>query len=167
MMADVRTAWSPEMAPLRGDWLLDPPGLAADRDLETAVILSLFTSAIRSGSARRNAAAVPRTSTKEFNCRRSVRRDGRSLLVLRQGAPRGPEADRRAGGVDLRWAPTSLPPSGAASGSLAGTYPGPTLTTTGVTAATYGTASKVAQITVNAEGRITAVVEVKLVGQWK
>jgi trimeric autotransporter adhesin len=59
------------------------------------------------------------------------------------------------------------PPSGVAGGSLAGSYPNPTLTTTGVTAATYGTASKVAQITVNAEGRITAVVEVKLVGQWK
>jgi collagen type I alpha len=58
-------------------------------------------------------------------------------------------------------------PTGAAGGSLAGTYPNPTLTTTGVTAATYGTASKVAQLTVNAEGRITAVVEVKLVGQWK
>ena len=44
-MADVRTTWSPETAPLRGDWLMDPPGLAADRDLETAVLLSLFTDA--------------------------------------------------------------------------------------------------------------------------
>lgn len=42
-MADVRTAWSPLTAPLRGDWLIEPPGLAADHDLETAVLLSLFT----------------------------------------------------------------------------------------------------------------------------
>jgi phage gp46-like protein len=45
-MADVRTAWSPDTAPCRGDWLIDPPGLATDRDLETAVILSLFTDAL-------------------------------------------------------------------------------------------------------------------------
>jgi phage gp46-like protein len=44
-MADVRHIWSPDTAPYRGDWLLDPPGLATDRDLETAVILSLFTDA--------------------------------------------------------------------------------------------------------------------------
>jgi phage gp46-like protein len=44
-MADVRTAWAPETAPLYGDWLVEPPGLAADHDLETAVLLSLFTDA--------------------------------------------------------------------------------------------------------------------------
>src|SRR4030095_2838439 len=37
-----RTGWPPPLAPLRGDWLVAPPGLATDRDLETAVILSLF-----------------------------------------------------------------------------------------------------------------------------
>jgi len=42
-MADVRTAWSPATAPLYGDWLIEPPGLAADHDLESAVLLSLFT----------------------------------------------------------------------------------------------------------------------------
>jgi phage gp46-like protein len=45
-MADVRTAWSLATAPLRGDWLIDPPGLATDHNLETAVILSLFTDAL-------------------------------------------------------------------------------------------------------------------------
>lgn len=42
-MADIRTVWSPE--DVRGDWLIEPPGLAADHDLETAVVLSLFTDA--------------------------------------------------------------------------------------------------------------------------
>ena len=44
-MADVRTAWGLETNAIGGDWLVAPPGLAADRDLETAVILSLFTDA--------------------------------------------------------------------------------------------------------------------------
>jgi phage gp46-like protein len=45
MPADVRTAWSPATAPFRGDWLLDPPGLATDHNLESAVLLSLWTDA--------------------------------------------------------------------------------------------------------------------------
>jgi phage gp46-like protein len=45
MMADVQHVWNPETAPSRGDWIIAPPGLATDRDLETAVILSLFTDA--------------------------------------------------------------------------------------------------------------------------
>jgi phage gp46-like protein len=44
-MADVRTAWAPPTAPCNGDWLIAPPGLAADHDLETAVLLSLLTDA--------------------------------------------------------------------------------------------------------------------------
>jgi hypothetical protein len=58
--------------------------------------------------------------------------------------------------------PTTLPPSGAASGSLAGTYPGPTLTTTGVAAGTYGSAAKVARVTLTTEGRVSAVTEVDI-----
>jgi phage gp46-like protein len=46
LMADVRTTWQPETAPWGGDWLMAPPGLATDRDLETAVLLSLFTDAL-------------------------------------------------------------------------------------------------------------------------
>jgi phage gp46-like protein len=45
MPADVRTIWAPETSPYSGDWLLDPPGLATDHNLETAVLLSLFTDA--------------------------------------------------------------------------------------------------------------------------
>jgi hypothetical protein len=69
--------------------------------------------------------------------------------------------------TELDVAPTGGSPSGPAGGSLAGTYPNPTLATSGVTAGTYGTARKIAQVTVNAEGRVTAVIEVTLVAQWK
>jgi len=42
-MADIRTAW--DAARIAGDWLLASPGLDTDKDLETAVIISLFTDA--------------------------------------------------------------------------------------------------------------------------
>jgi Repeat of unknown function (DUF5907) len=59
----------------------------------------------------------------------------------------------------LTGAPTALPPSGVASGSLAGSYPAPTLTTTGVAAGTYGTAAKIPRVTLTTEGRVSAVSE--------
>jgi hypothetical protein len=71
-------------------------------------------------------------------------------------------SDAKIAGVayaKVTGAPTSLPPSGAASGSLAGTYPGPTLTTTGVAAGTYGSAAKIPRVTLTTEGRVSAVTE--------
>lgn len=53
--------------------------------------------------------------------------------------------------------PTSLPPSGAAGGDLAGTYPNPTLGTSGVSAGTYGSGTAIPVITIDAKGRATSI----------
>jgi hypothetical protein len=58
----------------------------------------------------------------------------------------------------------SGPPSGAAGGDLTGTYPNPTLASSGATAGTYGSASVVPQVTVDAKGRVTSITQVAVAG---
>lgn len=64
-------------------------------------------------------------------------------------------------GNDSRLSDSRMP-TGSASGDLTGNYPGPVLTTTGVAALTYGSASQVAQFTVDAKGRITTAADIAI-----
>ena len=56
------------------------------------------------------------------------------------------------------------PPIGSAGGDLTGSYPNPSLANSGVSSGTYGSNSQVAQVTVDAKGRLTGATNVTISG---
>ena len=62
------------------------------------------------------------------------------------------------------WVSLNSSSTSAAGGDLTGSYPSPTLVTTGVSANTYGSATTLPAITVDAKGRITAASNATITG---
>jgi hypothetical protein len=79
-----------------------------------------------------------------------------SIAIADHSATGAPSATTFLRGDNTWNTPTGVTPGGPAGGDLTGTYPNPTLAPDGVVAGTYGTATQVPTIIVDAKGRVTS-----------